>query len=139
MGSVQKESSEIRNLPVNLTLEKQIEEQRDEFEIVIYVENLSDRPLNRLNLIWQYDYDDVLDEPARKMNAITEFCQLGDGPLRPGESRQFVYPQEHLLALLSVVDSISPERYSIAVQFDGTTEKAMDGSMFGGWVQGEFG
>ncbi len=127
------------DLPLNLTLEKQEEGETGQFEIVINVENPLDCAVNALNVMWRFDYDDPLDERVQKMNKVAEFVQLGQGPLLSRETRQFVYPSDGLSALLSVVDALSPERYSIVISFDGTTETAFDGPTFGTWVQREFG
>jgi hypothetical protein len=126
-------------LPVTLTLTKEKNEASGQYELVVNVTNPFDHAVANLMLSWCYDYDDPSGKSPQTLGLVAEFFQVGEGNLLPGETRQFVYPPESLPALLSVVDSLSCERYFILLNFDDESERAMDGRTFGGWVQKEFG
>lgn len=128
----------MHGLPVDLRLLSEKNESTGKVELVIEVRNAMDDDIDKLSVDWCFDYHDHI-EAFKKIGSVTEFIQVGEGPLRSGETRQFVFPPERFPALLSVVDALSSERYYICVEVDGISARAIDGRTFGDWVQRELG
>ncbi|NLX98532.1 MAG: hypothetical protein GXY83_20425 [Rhodopirellula sp.] len=58
-----------------------------------------------------------------------------NGPLEPGERRRYLYPPFVTAELRSLVQSLSPERYRVAITANGRTGVAIPGDVFGEFVQ----
>lgn len=131
--------------------------------IRIEVKNVGDEAIDEIKVEWVYDYDapqeatqefsklhgdDFARSTGQKPVKVHEVGRRysfspakgeSDGPLAPGGSRVFLYPPDWISEMVSVVQSLSPERYRVAITMNGKEEEAIPGKDFGDFVQGRFG
>jgi hypothetical protein len=125
-------------MPAQFRLKADTTPDTGEKQITIEVFNESDAPIEQVSVTWYYDYDDPFGKSARPLEGWIEFLGCWEGPLPPGTDRQFVFPQNEMPRLLSIVASLSSDRHFVLVKCDDETDR-IDGRTFGGWVEKEFG
>lgn len=131
--------------------------------VALDVTNQGTSPIDTIEIEWVYEYDTPI-EATREFNATSgvEFAKIAGkkatwagetgrrykfgteigqkpGPLGVGETRVFLYPSEWITELISVVHSLSPERYHIAITMNGKEEVAMSGAIVGDFISRRFG
>lgn len=131
--------------------------------VLVDVTNAGGDPIPDIKLEWVYEYEspqdataDFIREHGAQFAETTgqppvRASELGrrysfnpaagqsKGPLGVGETRTYLYPPEWLPDMLSVVQSLSPERYFVAITMNGKEEVAIPGKDFGEFVQRRFG
>jgi hypothetical protein len=131
--------------------------------IEVQVVNEGKFPIDEVRVAWVYDYEAPQDATkeftAQHGAAFTRATgqrpisvdAMGrrywfnvmegqkKGPLEAGESRVFLFPSAWIPDILSVVQSLSPERYHVAVILNGKEEIAIPGTVIGEFVDKEFG
>ena len=60
------------------------------------------------------------------------------GPLRKGEQRKFLFYPQAMPLLKTLVQTLPPKQYRIAVTMNGKEKGAIPGEVFGEFVEGEF-
>jgi|GEM_PF-7040709 len=130
----------------------------NERSVRIEVTNRGTVPINEIKVEWVYTYETpqeaTLDFNAEHGAAIKKAtgqsvkyaAETGrrygfnpeagakKGPITTGESRVYLYPPEWLADMLSIVSSLSPERYHIAITMNGKEEMAVPGKVIGAFV-----
>lgn len=113
------------------------------------VVNVGEAPIDRVLLTFEYEYENPqdisqeFDQPAGRSIRIEELGRqieflpaLGDaGPLPVGYGRAYLLSAHSLATLESIVASLSPERYRLAITMNGHREVAVPGMVVGGFVQ----
>lgn len=117
--------------------------------VFLEVTNKGPTPIGQIKVEWVYQYDKPQDVKKVSGKDIViglagkrlGFCAQGekDGPLAVGECREFAYPPHWMNELLSVVQSLSPERYHVAITTDGKEQTMMEGTQFGDFIDRRFG
>jgi hypothetical protein len=134
-----------------------------ERSVMIEVTNTGKVPIDGIKLDWVYQYEvpqDATEEfLARHGGAFTRAtgqkpAQVNAtgrrfpfslpegervGPLRAGETRTYLYPPAWLPGMRSLVQSLSPERYHVAITINGREAVAIPGPVFGAFVERRFG
>ena len=131
--------------------------------VCVEVKNEGKAAINEIKVEWVYEYEAPQDGTqnflATQGAAFTQITgqrpvkayQVGrrdsfnpeegakEGPLEPGETRLYLYPPDWFPAMLSLVQSLSPERYHVAITMNGKEEVAIPGNVFGEFVEKKFG
>ena len=126
----------------------------------VAVTNAGDRPIKEVAVEWVVTFEtpqQATDEFKRlhgesfsantgqnvvradKLGCRYSFIPQGEGPLNIGEKRGFAFPPEWMAPMLSMIQSLSPERYFVAVTSDGHEDVAVKGTDFGDFVSERFG
>lgn len=111
--------------------------------------NVGEAPIDRLLLTFEYEYENPqdisneFDPPPGRSIRIEELGRqieflpaLGDaGPLPVGDGRAYQLPDQSFATMESIVASLSPEKYRLAINMNGHREVAVPGMVVGGLVQ----
>jgi NADH:ubiquinone oxidoreductase subunit D len=112
----------------------------------IVVTNTGVAPINQIKLEWAYEFE----TPQAGSTARVKFQEIGrsysfvvaigqnEGPLEVGQSRVFLFSTELMESMLSVVQSLSPERYSVKITMDGKEETGIPGKDWGEFIERHF-
>jgi hypothetical protein len=120
--------------------------------VCIEVTNHGKIPLTGIKVEFVYEYDTPQDPkvtmtPAGTPLTIAEVGRrmgfspaVGEkkGDVLPGESRAYLLPPEWMNQLKSIVQSLSPERYHVAITFNGKEEGKIEGKVFGEFIDRRF-
>lgn len=104
----------------------------------VEVINGRDSSMEQVSVAWCYEHDFPFETSSRRLGGWVEFTCGENGPLDPGVGRLFTFPVSKMAKLLSIVQSLSSEKYFVSVTCDGETHR-IDGRTFGGWIEKEFG
>lgn len=113
------------------------------------ITNVGEEPIDRISLAFEYEYEtpqDVSSEferpPGRSIRVEEYGRQIdftpvasGEGTLQVGQCRTYLLSHDSLRTMESVVESLSPERYWLAITMNGQREVALSGAVLGGFVQ----
>ncbi len=128
---------------LQVQLFKFVHESIDDPEVRILVTNPSDETVSGLTVTWTYHWGEIDNPPplslARFKGAfVEEFGEFGDGPLHPGESREFGLEQGSVPVLRNVLAATSPDQYRIVVRLNGEVVHVITGAEFGIWFDKNF-
>ena len=131
--------------------------------IRIEVRNTGKKPIDSIKVEWVYEYEkpqdataefaalhgeDISKATGRKPNKVDEVGRRysfnlsrgeSSGPLAVGEERLYLFPPEWLPDMCSLVQSLSPDRYRVAITIDSEESVGIPGSVFGEFVERRFG
>ena len=113
----------------------------------IVATNIGDKPVEKIKIDFAYEFetpqvvsdefrlgDGEIQEVGRSFGFVSPSGQ-DDEPLVVGSSRAYLLPPQWMNEMRSVVQSLSPERYSIRVTIDGKESTAIPGPHWGDFVQ----
>ena len=113
------------------------------------ITNVGEEPIDRIALAFEYKYEtpqDVsseFDQPPGRSIRVQELgrqidfmpMEAGKESLQVGQCRTYLLSHASLRAMESVVESLSPERYWLAITKNGQREVAVSGVVLGSFVQ----
>jgi hypothetical protein len=114
---------------VHLFARKYLDSETDEPGVYLEATNKGNLPIRQLKIEWVYGTNPVMryrfELPAGE----------AERPLEAGEMRRYVFPSELTNEMRSVVQSVSPDLYSVKATKDGIEEMAIPGNLWGEFIE----
>ena len=133
---------------IHLRLDDYLDEETQKRAVRIHVTNTGDAAINNISFKFVYDYEasqDVSSEfggiPSEEVGGCIGFAATSNepkGPLAAGRDRSYLFPSCTMKMLISLVQSLSPENYRVAIILDEKEAVAFSGECFGEFVERRF-